>query len=60
MKTCLVSSVILGESTALIVTRETRYAYLFRFVQSIVYDVKESIFKSKRFDLNIIMIFLMK
>jgi len=62
MKTCFVSSVILGRKkyTARIVTRQKGYAYLFSFVEvnhTIVYDVKESIFKSKRFDVNIIIIF---
>jgi len=33
MKTCLVSSVILGKSIALMVTREEGFAYLFSFVQ---------------------------
>jgi len=33
MKTCLVSYVILGESTALIVTREKGHTFLFSFVE---------------------------
>jgi len=37
VKACLVSSVILGKSTALIVTREKGFAYLFSFVQDNYY-----------------------